>query len=77
MADKILFERGRLQVPDAPIIPCIQGDGIGLISGQMPSWSLIRQLKRLMVASERLFGRKFWLGKKQQTRQVTGYRMKR
>jgi len=30
MADKILFERGRLQVPDAPIIPCIQGDGIGV-----------------------------------------------
>ena len=30
MADKILFEKGRLQVPDAPIIPCIQGDGIGV-----------------------------------------------
>ena len=29
MADKILFEKGRLQVPDAPIIPYIQGDGIG------------------------------------------------
>ena len=30
MADKILFEKGRLQVPDAPIIPYIQGDGIGI-----------------------------------------------
>ena len=30
MADKILFENGRLQVPDAPIIPYIQGDGIGV-----------------------------------------------
>ena len=30
MADKILFENGRLQVPDAPIIPYIQGDGIGI-----------------------------------------------
>ena len=30
MADKILFEKGRLQVPDAPIIPYIQGDGIGV-----------------------------------------------
>ena len=29
MADKILFEKGRLQIPDAPIIPYIQGDGIG------------------------------------------------
>ena len=30
MADKILFEKGRLQVPDVPIIPYIQGDGIGV-----------------------------------------------
>ena len=30
MADKILFENGRLLVPDAPIIPYIQGDGIGI-----------------------------------------------
>ena len=30
MADKILFEKGRLQVPNAPIIPYIQGDGIGV-----------------------------------------------
>ena len=30
MADKILFERGQLQLPDAPIIPYIQGDGIGI-----------------------------------------------
>ena len=30
MADKILFEKGQLQVPDAPIIPYIQGDGIGV-----------------------------------------------
>ena len=30
MADKILFENGRLQVPDSPIIPYIQGDGIGV-----------------------------------------------
>ena len=30
MADKILFEKGRLLVPDAPIIPYIQGDGIGV-----------------------------------------------
>ena len=30
MADKILFEKGRLLVPDAPIIPYIQGDGIGI-----------------------------------------------
>ena len=30
MADKILLEKGRLQVPDAPIIPYIQGDGIGI-----------------------------------------------
>ena len=29
MADKILFEKGRLLVPNAPIIPYIQGDGIG------------------------------------------------
>lgn len=30
MADKILFEKGRLLVPDVPIIPYIQGDGIGV-----------------------------------------------
>ncbi len=30
MANKILFEKGRLLVPDAPIIPYIQGDGIGV-----------------------------------------------
>ena len=30
MADKIVFEKGRLLVPDAPIIPYIQGDGIGV-----------------------------------------------
>ena len=30
MADKILFEKGRLQVPDGLIIPYIQGDGIGV-----------------------------------------------
>ena len=30
MADKILFEKGQLLVPDAPIIPYIQGDGIGV-----------------------------------------------
>ena len=29
MADKILFEKRRLQVPASPIIPYIQGDGIG------------------------------------------------
>lgn len=29
MANKILFEKGRLLVPDTPIIPYIQGDGIG------------------------------------------------
>jgi len=29
MADKILFEKGRLLVPDTLIIPYIQGDGIG------------------------------------------------
>jgi hypothetical protein len=41
--------------------------GLEWISGKMPSWSLIRQWKRLMADRERLFGRKFWLGKKQQT----------
>ncbi len=35
MADKI-SEKGRLLVPDAPIIPYIQGDGIGLISEKRP-----------------------------------------
>lgn len=30
MADKILFEKRRLQVPASPIIPYIQGDGIGV-----------------------------------------------
>ena len=30
MADKILFEKGRLLVSDTPIIPYIQGDGIGV-----------------------------------------------
>ncbi|VTT02913.1 isocitrate dehydrogenase [Streptococcus gordonii] len=30
MADKILFEKGRLQVPASPIIPYFQGDGIGI-----------------------------------------------
>ena len=30
MADKILFEKGRLQVPDAPIFLYIQGAGIGV-----------------------------------------------
>ncbi|MDU3101661.1 NADP-dependent isocitrate dehydrogenase [Streptococcus sp.] len=30
MANKILFEKGRLLVPDAPIITYIQGDGIGV-----------------------------------------------
>lgn len=67
MADKILFEKVRLQVPDAPIIPYIQGDGIGVDIWKMPSWFLIRQWKRLMAARERLSGRKFWLEKKQQT----------
>lgn len=30
MADKILFKKRRLQVPASPIIPYIQGDGIGV-----------------------------------------------
>ncbi len=39
MADKILFER--LQVPASPIIPYIQGDGIGVDIWKNAFWSLI------------------------------------
>uniref|UniRef100_UPI00359F7BB0 isocitrate/isopropylmalate family dehydrogenase n=1 Tax=Streptococcus sp. TaxID=1306 RepID=UPI00359F7BB0 len=30
MAEKIVLENGRLTVPDQPIIPFIEGDGVGL-----------------------------------------------
>ena len=30
MADKISFEKGKLLVPDTPLIPYIEGDGVGI-----------------------------------------------
>ena len=29
MAEKVSFEEGKLQVPDKPVIPYIEGDGVG------------------------------------------------
>ncbi len=42
MAEKILMREGRLIVPDCPVIPYIEGDGIG-----RDIWSVSQKLLML------------------------------
>lgn len=55
MADKILFEKGRLQVPDALLFLTSKVTGLGLISGKCPNGLDKAVEKGLAVARERLF----------------------
>jgi isocitrate dehydrogenase len=41
--EKIIIKEGKMDVPDNPIIPFIEGTEQGLTSGMHLSWSLIRQ----------------------------------
>ena len=50
MAEKVSFEEGKLQVPDKPVIPYIEGDGVGRKS------FLIKPLLKFMEVTSRLFG---------------------
>lgn len=41
--EQITIKEGKLQVPNNPIIPFIEGDGTGQIFGKLPSAYLMQQ----------------------------------
>lgn len=77
MADKILFEKRRLQVPASPIIPYIQGDGIGVDIWKNAQLVFDKALEKAYGGQKKVVWKEVLAGKKAQTRQVTGYRTKR
>ena len=46
--EKITLENGQLNVPDHPVIPFIEGDGIGPDIGMHLKWYLMQLLKKRM-----------------------------
>ena len=64
MADKILFEKGRLQVPDTPIIPYIQGDGIGVDIWKNAQLVFDKAVEKAYGSQRKVFWKEVLAGKK-------------
>ena len=58
---KISIKDGKLQVPDNPIIPFVEGDGTGVTSGGHALEYSMRLLRKLMVVNVRFDRWKFIL----------------
>jgi isocitrate dehydrogenase len=56
--EKITIEAGRLQVPDHPIIPFVEGDGTGPDIWAAASRVLDAAVEKAMVAKGRSYGKK-------------------
>ena len=67
MAYKILFEKGRLQVPDAPIIPYIQGDGIGIDIWRNAQLVFDKAVEKAYGGQRKVVWKEVLAGKKRQT----------
>ena len=75
--NKITFKNDQLLVPNNPIIPFIEGDGIGPdIWKASPISFLIKLYQKLILAIKRLYGRKFLQVKKQMISIIIGCQMK-
>ena len=73
---RIQMDNGTLRVPNDPIIPFIEGDGIGPDIWKASVRVLMQQLRKLTRAKERYIGLKSMQGKKPSINSIIGFRMK-
>ena len=73
MAERILMTNGKLKVTDNPIIPFIEGDGVG-----RDIWKNAQAIfdKAVEVAYVVLSGKSYWQVKRLLIKQVSGCRKK-
>jgi len=72
MAEKVTIVHGKLQVPDEPIIPYVEGDGIGPDIWKATVRVMNAALKKFIMAKEKFTGRKYWPVKKLIMQRVNG-----
>ena len=65
-----------MNVPNNPIIPFIEGDGIGPDIWAAASRVLEAAVEKLMMVRRKSFGKKCLQGKKHSTKQASGYQKK-
>ena len=58
--NKISFTEGKINVPDNPIIPFIEGDGIGVDIWPASKHVFDSAVEKAYGGKEKLNGRKFW-----------------
>ena len=74
--EKITVTNGVLNVPNNPIIPFIEGDGIGPDIWAAASRVLDAAVEKAYNGERKLFGKKFLQEKKHSTKQVNGFQKK-
>lgn len=74
--EKITVTNGVMNVPNNPIIPFIEGDGIGPDIWAAASRVLEAAVEKLMMVRRKSFGKKCLQGKKHSTKQASGYQKK-
>jgi len=67
--DKIFFKNNEIIVPDHPIIPFIEGDGIGPDIWNATSRTIEAAVKNVMEVKKRYTGWKYSLARKQKNSQ--------
>ena len=65
-----------MNVPNNPIIPFIEGDGIGPDIWAAASRVLEAAVEKLMMVRRKSFGKKCLQGKRHSTKQASGYQKK-
>ena len=76
MADKIKYENNKLIVSDNPIIPFIEGDGIGPDIWHAAKKVIDAAVDHSYKGSKKLNGWKFYVEKKHLTKQGNGFHQK-
>ena len=73
MADKIILENGHLTVSNNPIIPFIEGDGVGRDIWKNARAVFDAAIDKATKVRKKLNGLSFWLVKKRMKQQENGY----
>lgn len=72
----ITIKRGKLKVPNDPIIPFIEGDGIGPDIWAASVRVLDAAVEKAFKGKKKSFGKKYWPVKKHLIIPAPGFRMK-
>lgn len=76
-AEKITMKDGHLNVPNEPIIPFIEGDGIGPDIWKASVRVMDAAVEKAYGGTKKYIGEKYWREKKHINKPDPGYRMKR